>query len=338
MLAGGAARRRRRSPCASAATAGARGRVPFVARDRDPQRRCTRCGSWPARCRCSARPGRSAGRAGSSGSSTTCTCHPRRACSTLVRPPAARAGCNLYYATHALRGALRVPVWLFVRHREALPPGPPDAGAAHRSLPADPARPGRSAAVAARLHRHRRASTDNRCTASASAPTSCRRCPRCTSAGRCSSPGPSSRSAAAAGGGSAAHPVPTVFVVVATANHFWLDGIVAVVCYAVVCARTPARGVTARPAMRVDGRQPNCAGGDRRSARGLPLRAAGADVGACRLSDRSQRGAGRTGGGRPPFATAVPDGAGRRGRAGGATGRCRRRAGCPARWRRHRPA
>jgi hypothetical protein len=57
------------------------------------------------------------------------------------------------------------------------------------------------------------------------------------------------------------HPVATVFVVVATANHFWLDGIVAVVVVALcVLAQNGARRLARmRGARETDEREPELA-------------------------------------------------------------------------------
>ena len=45
-------------------------------------------------------------------------------------------GANLYYASMHLTMMLVFLIWLFVRHRERLPPGPPGHGLDHVGLPA----------------------------------------------------------------------------------------------------------------------------------------------------------------------------------------------------------
>ena len=115
----------------------------------------------------------------------------------------------------------------------ALPAGAQRRRDGHGRVPAHPADPGRAATRCSPISASStpRSATASRCTASAGAvsPTSSRRCRRCTSVGRCSSrayvikisPSPWRWLVLV-------HTTLTILIVTVTANHWWLDGVVAV--------------------------------------------------------------------------------------------------------------
>ena len=66
-------------------------------------------------------------------------------------------------------------------------------------------------------------------------PTSTRRCRACTSAGRRGAPWRCGRCCAGAGSASLVflYPLATLFCIIVTANHYWIDGVGGLFCFAV---------------------------------------------------------------------------------------------------------
>ena len=158
---------------------------------------------------------------------------------------------------HALRDADRDADLAVRPAPRRLPGGAQRDGREHGDLPADLLHPRRAAAAAARRRaswtwRPGTASPSTARSARPRAPTSCPPCRRSMSPGRSWSPGPSSPGRRSRWRWLIVlHPAVTVFVVVATGNHYWADGIVAaVIDAAVIWAHVAAGTRRLRPAPR----------------------------------------------------------------------------------------
>ena len=121
---------------------------------------------------------------------------------------------------------------------------PADAAAAARQA-VRPTTAGRASRATLRP-RGRRSGSPTRCRSTAgrgrstptrwpASPTSTRRCRACTSAGRCGAPSPCGRCCGGAGNGRwcSSIPLATLFCIIVTANHYWIDGVGGLFCFAV---------------------------------------------------------------------------------------------------------
>ena len=193
--------------------------------------RCTRSGSWPARSRSATAQGAYARARWILRVEHDWHLPSERDVQHWVLPHRWLGEfCNLYYASMHFAALGALLLWVFLRHRDAYPRLRMTVVLLTASclliqlIPVAPPR----LLPAVRLRRSGRSATASRCTA-APASTSCRPCRPSTSAGPCWSALTAVRVSRSRWRWLVlAHPVITIFVVVATANHFWLDGIVAI--------------------------------------------------------------------------------------------------------------